>query len=129
MCKEITNCVGYIWWSDKAEPEIIQNKPVVLKNEEIPSIIEGQLFDDKSKISYIIKYVDGQYILKDYIVAEKDYESPNVVKEYRSYRMGEKILKFLEYWESQEDELCLGMKVLQPTKVVFVGFKEEEKKL
>jgi CRISPR type III-associated protein (TIGR04423 family) len=129
MCKEITNCVGYIWWSDKAEPEIIQNKPVVLKNEEIPFIIEGQLFDDKSKISYSIKYVDGQYILKDYIVAEKDYESPNVVKEYRSYRMGEKILKFLEYWESQEDELCLGMKVLQPTKVVFVGFKEEEKKL
>ena len=129
MCKEITNCVGYIWWSDKAEPEIIQNKPVVLKNEEIPFIIEGQLFDDKSKISYSIKYVDGQYILKDYIVAEKDYESPNVVKEYRSYRMGEKILKFLEYWESQEDELCLGMKVLQPTKVVFVGFKEEENKL
>lgn len=129
MCKEITNCVGYIWWSDKAEAEIIQNKPVVLKNEEIPFIIEGQLFDDKSKISYSIKYVDGQYILKDYIVAEKDYESPNVVKEYRSYRMGEKILKFLEYWESQEDELCLGMKVLQPTKVVFVGFKEEEKKL
>lgn len=129
MCKEITNCVGYIWWSDKAEPEIIQNKSVVLKNEEIPFIIEGQLFDDKSKISYSIKYVDGQYILKDYIVAEKDYESPNVVKEYRSYRMGEKILKFLEYWESQEDELCLGMKVLQPTKVVFVGFKEEEKKL
>lgn len=129
MCKEITNCVGYIWWSDKAEPEIIQNKPVVLKNEEIPFIIEGQLFDDKSKISYSIKYVDRQYILKDYIVAEKDYESPNVVKEYRSYRMGEKILKFLEYWESQEDELCLGMKVLQPTKVVFVGFKEEEKKL
>lgn len=129
MCKEITNCVGYIWWSDKAEPEIIQNKPVVLKSEEIPFIIEGQLFDDKSKISYSIKYVDGQYILKDYIVAEKDYESPNVVKEYRSYRMGEKILKFLEYWESQEDELCLGMKVLQPTKVVFVGFKEEENKL
>lgn len=129
MCKEITNSVGYIWWSDKAEPEIIQNKSVVLKNEEIPFIIEGQLFDDKSKISYSIKYVDGQYILKDYIVAEKDYESPNVVKEYRSYRMGEKILKFLEYWESQEDELCLGMKVLQPTKVVFVGFKEEEKKL
>ena len=129
MCKEITNCVGYIWWSDKAEPEIIQNKSVVLKNEEIPFIIEGQLFDDKSKISYSIKYVDGQYILKDYIVAEKDYESPNVVKEYRSYRMGENILKFLEYWESQEDELCLGMKVLQPTKVVFVGFKEEKKKL
>ncbi len=129
MCKEITNCVGYIWWSNKAEPEIIKNKPVVLKNEEIPFIIEGQLFDDKSKTSYSIKYVDGQYILKDYIVAEKDYESPNVVKEYRSYRMGEKILKFLEYWESQEDELCLGMKVLQPTKVVFVGFKEEENKL
>ena len=39
MCKEITNCVGYIWWSDKAEPEIIQNKSVVLKNEEIPFII------------------------------------------------------------------------------------------
>ena len=108
-----------------AKVEMVGINTIVMpdQDEEIPFIIEGQLFDDKSKTSYSIKYVDGQYILKDYIVAEKDYESPNVVKEYRSYRMGEKILKFLEYWEPQEDKFCLNMKVLQPTKVVFVGFK------
>lgn len=128
MCKEITNCVGYIWWSDKAEPEIIQNKPVLLKNEEIPFIIEGQLFDGET--SYSIKYVDGKYILKEYRVANEDFNKSNVVlRKYQSHRMEGKILQFLEYWEAANDGLCLGMKVLQPTKVVFVGFKEEEKKL
>ena len=129
MCKEITNSVGYIWWSNETKPEIKENKLVVLKNEEIPFVIEGQLFDGKT--SYSIKYVDGQYIVNSHDVTDKDYESPNVVKEYQSHRMGGKILRFLEYWELQEEEgdLCLDMKVLKPTKIVFVGFKEEKKKL
>jgi len=125
MCRTITNCVGYIWWSDKAEPEIVQNKSVVLKNEEIPFIIEGQLFDDKSKTSYSIKYVDGEYKLKPYVVADEDFNKSNVVlRKYQSHRMGGKILQFLEYWKAEKDELCLDMEVLKPTEVVFVGFKE-----
>lgn len=125
MCRTITNCVGYIWWSDKAEPEIIQNKQVILKNEEIPFIIEGQLFDDESKTSYSIKYVDGEYKLKPYVVADEDFNKSNVVlRKYQSHRMDGKILQFLEYWKAEKDELCLDMEVLKPTEVVFVGFKE-----
>ena len=124
MCRTITNCEGYIWKSDAEKPDIIKkNIPVNLINGEIPFVIEGQLFDGKT--SYSIKYVDGEYLLEENEVLEKDFTDSNVVlREYQSHRMGGRTLLFLEYWEAEKDELCLGMEVLKPAKVVFVGFKE-----
>ena len=128
MCRKIENCEGYIWRSDAETPVIITSSDVVeLNNGEIPFVIEGQLFDGKT--SYSIKNVDGNYIVNEYTVNGTDYNHVNIDKKhYQSHRMEGRILEFLEYWEPQEDPLCLGMEVLKPTKVVFVGFKEEEEK-
>lgn len=128
MCRQINNCEGYIWRSDAEIPVIITPDDVVeLKNEEIPFVIEGQLFDGKT--SYSIKYVDGNYLVKEYVVDSMDFNHMNNhIKHYQSHRMEGKILKFLEYWETRKDPLCLDMEVLQPTKVVFVGFEEKEDK-
>lgn len=128
MSIKINNCEGYIWKSDADRPIIINPQDCVeLENGEIPFVVEGQLFDGKT--SYSIKYVDGNYVIKEFTVEEGDEEHvDNVLKHYQSHRMEGKVLKFLEYWKPQEDSLCLDMKVLQPTKVVFVGFKEKEEK-
>ncbi len=128
MCRKIENCEGYIWRSDAETPIIIKSSDVVeLNNGEIPFVIEGQLFDGKT--SYSIKYVDGTYIVKEYTVNVTDYNHVNInKKQYQGHRMEGRILEFLEYWEAQKDPLCLDMEVLQPTKVVFVGFKDKEDK-
>lgn len=128
MCRKITNCNGYIWKSDSDKPEIITPEMTIeCNNGEIPFIIEGQLFD--GKISYSIKYVDGAYRVKEYQVNSEDFNQTDVeLKEFQSHRMGDRILCFLEYWKPQEDELCLGMEVMQPAEFVFVGFKAKEDK-
>jgi CRISPR type III-associated protein (TIGR04423 family) len=33
-------------------------------------------------------------------------------------------MKFRQYWRPVEDDLCEGMKVLQPAELVFVGFEK-----
>lgn len=128
MCRKITNCNGYIWKSDSDKPEIITSEMTVeCNNEEIPFIIEGQLFDGKT--SYSIKYVDGAYWVKEYQVDLEDYNRKYVeLKEFQSHRMDGRTLLFLEYWKPLKDELCLGMEVMQPAEFVFVGFKAKEDK-
>lgn len=90
-----------------------------------PFIIEGQLFDGKKSIS--IKYVDGKYIVKKYVLDElpdKDFTEQS----FLAHRMGDvKFLKFRQYWQEQKDELCEGMPVLQPAELVFIGFNDKEK--
>ena len=54
------------------------------------------------------------------------YKGLNTTRKiYVARRMqGIKGLKFLQYWTSEPDVLCEGMPVLQPSKLVFVGFEK-----
>jgi CRISPR type III-associated protein (TIGR04423 family) len=117
---------GYLWYSDAAEPVLYDHKELDLAIDDNanPFIIEGQLYDCDKMKSISIKFVDGQYILKSYDVNSLDFNRENV-KVFHSNRMGERKLKFLQYWEEKEDCLCEGMKLLTPSKQVFVGFVKE----
>ena len=118
---------GYLWYSDKSEPEVLNNKDfeTEIADEKNPFIIEGCLFDGKKSIS--IKYVDGKYIIKTYDLAQFDADGiEKKEKVFYSHRMEGRRLKFNQYWREQEDPLCEGMKVLQPAELVFVGFKDKE---
>ena len=126
---------GYLWLSDA-------NSPIVYRNEQMdkslfeksnPFIIEGQLYDWVSMISYSIKYVDGELKVYQYQVKPDDFNSIGIEEQtYIPNRMeGISGLKFLQYWRPKKDKLCEGMEVKQPCEFVFVGFetkKEEEEK-
>ncbi len=125
----IKNCEGYLWWSDQQNPQIYQDEAlnICLDETKNPFVVEGQLYDKECRQSYSIKYVDGQYLIIMYKVAEQDLTNPdNEQKHFLSNRMDGRWLKFLRYWEEKEDENCMGMPVLTFTKNVFVGFKEKE---
>lgn len=115
------NWVGYLWYSDQDCPKVYNGEKLILNDEDNPFVIEGQLCDDK--VSYSIKYVDGKYLVKSFTLSELPKENVND-KYFQSHRMNGKILHFKEYWEEKTDDLCCGMKVLQPGKLVFVGFKK-----
>ncbi len=125
----IKNCEGYLWWSDQQNPRVYQDEAldICLDETRNPFVVEGQLYDRECRQSYSIKYVDGQYLITIYNVAEQDFTNPdNEPKVFLSNRMGDRWLKFLRYWEEKEDENYMGMSVLTFTKNVFVGFKERE---
>ncbi len=119
---------GYLWYSNKTEPKILNEEEFELEisDNENPFVIEGQLFDADRMLSISIKYVDGKYICNSYNVDSIDFNRSNVEKkEFHSNRMNGYKLQFLQYWTEKEDDLCEGMKVLRPTKSVFVGFIKE----
>ena len=119
---------GYIWYSDKSNPKVFQDEEFEFDTDKIenPFIIEGQLYDDQKMISYSIKFVDGKYICKKYEVESTDFNKKDVeIKTFHANRMDNLKLQFLQYWKEEVDELCEGMKVLQPKELVFVGFVKE----
>lgn len=120
---------GYLWYSDSTEPKVYNNKELelVLDNKHNPFIVEGQLFDSEKNISISIKFVDGEYIINQYNIAEDDYNKCDVtIKEFCAHRMKDvKKLRFLQYWKETSNALCEGMSVLQPAELVFVGFIKE----
>lgn len=125
----IKNCEGYLWWSDQQNPQVYQNEAldICFDENKNPFVVEGQLFDKAYRKSYAVKYIDGQYVMREFNVEEQDFtNSDNELKEFFSNRMDGRWLKFLRYWEEKEDENCMGMPVLTFTKSVFVGFKEQE---
>ena len=124
---KISNCEGYLWWSDQQKPEVYDGKALTvdLDDAKNPFVVEGQLFDKDANISYSVKYVDGRYLIKTYKVEKQDPTNPNNdTKTYLANRMGDRRLTFLRYWEEKEDENCMDMPVLTLTKNVFIGFEK-----
>lgn len=121
---------GYLWYSDRDTPMVYNGEKIalILNDDSNPFVIEGQLYDSNTNISYSIKYVDGRYFVKEYSIDEiKSAPKCEVVDKYfQSHRMGGKVLHLNEVWRPAPDSFCEGMEVLQPAELVFVGFKEEE---
>ena len=136
---------GYLWKSDEQAPEAFSGekllKDLTLNNEENPFYIEGQLYDRIANKSISIKYVDGEYLVNEYIVRKENdgykfYEEKKndrgevvetktiqgevVEKSFKGNKMGD--LLFAELWQEEPDPNCCNMEVLKPTKVAFVGF-------
>ena len=119
---------GYMWYSDAKEPQIYdqEEKDWVIKEDENPFIVEGQLYDTENMKSISIKFVDGEYLVQTHDIDSLDFNRANVdIKVFQSNRMNGRKLRFLQYWNEKEDELCENMKVLVPSKRVFAGFVNE----
>lgn len=122
---ESLNYDGYIWMSDSEAPQILNQESFPQPTQVNPFIVEGQLYNEERGISYSIKYVDGQYLVQKYNVTAADLSnSDNEHKEYLGNLKDGRWLKFLRYWEEDQDDNCMGMPVLKLTKNVFIGFKK-----
>jgi len=134
---------GYFWLSDENNPivftgekylneECVNHKsgnqlinPLLSKN---PFIIEGQLFDRRNKISFSIKYIDGEYMISKFTLSDSEIQSSDSSdkQSYLSKRMDGRKLCFIQRWKEEKDALCEGFPVLQPEDFVFVGFKKDK---
>lgn len=120
---------GYIWWSDKTNPEILKGQPFApeLTDGINPFVIEGQLWDEENGISLSIRYADGHHVIISHSVTKEDLKSNDNPKPefYIRHRIeGTGRLRFLRYWKTEADEYCEGFETLRPDKLVFVGFEK-----
>ena len=131
---------GYLWYSNAQSPQVIDKEEfeLTIDDNHNPFIVEGQLCDVHNRHSISIKFVDGQYIIKEYDFTEDDFSNPEIevktflsnrmeVKTFLSNRMEGKKLQFLQYWRAEKDPLCEHMEVLQSAELVFVGFDKNTK--
>ncbi len=126
-----TNYEGYLWWSDQQKPNVFDNQPIVSQpNKPIwpesgtnPFIIEGNLWDKTTETSYLIRFIDGEYLVYKFELKENEVATHH---EYLPNRMPENIkkLKFKEVWVPKPDTLCNGFEVLKPAFIAFVGFEK-----
>jgi CRISPR type III-associated protein (TIGR04423 family) len=121
--------LGYVWYSDANEPVVILNEEYEndLDENKNPFIIEGFLVNEADHTSISIKYVDGQYIARatdlEGIVNATDKE---YIASSRFDKWKIKALTFKQCWSEVKESGCLDMPVLEPTNLVFTGFKMED---
>ena len=123
------NYEGYLWWSDQQKAEVfLGEKPIELPKELTnPFIIEGNLWDRANETSYLIRFIDGQYLVYKFELNGIPDEriTPH---EYLPNRMpGIDKLIFKEVWEEKPDELCNNFEVLKPAFIAFIGFEKRRK--
>lgn len=120
---------GYIWRSDSDSPEVLTGDKAyggfTPDPSENPFIIEGNLWDEATGVSISIRYIDGRYYIhRTTLTGETDHST---IKKYVAHRIDEyKYLRFVQLWESREDPMCEGMEVLEPSKLVFIGFTNDK---
>lgn len=118
---------GYVWYSDQSEPKILKGErfSIDIDEKKNPFIVEAMLYDKKNAYSFSIKYVDGKYIRQLNLVRQEDFDNKDVDKKKYLASFGDNLtLVFLRYWKPVADSNCEGMEMLQPEKLVFVGFED-----
>lgn len=113
---------GYFWLSNSERPVIVDGafSGLSLLDYYNPFVIEAQLYDKATQMSYSIKYVDGQYFVQKIKVTEQII---NDAKSYISKWDDNERLLFTTTWLKKQDPLCCNMGVLVPADFIFVGFK------
>ena len=116
---------GYLWYSNEQKPQIIVGQSewgIQIDESTNPFIIEGQLWDEESRTSVSIKYIDGQYYKKE-IVLDGEYD----LVEYIPRKMPQvSKLLFARCWKNMKDELCEGFNAKKLDCVLFKGLKMKE---
>ena len=117
------NYQGYIWFSDRSNPEIIDGDFCLeVSQDSDPFIAEAYLLDMEKHISHSIKFVDGEYLFNSFQLGKEDYTDYKV---YEGNRMEGRGLRFSQRWKTVQDELCCGMETQVPAEMVFVGFDKD----
>lgn len=128
----MANYVGYLCYSDDTPVRVLNHEKFSLEAsaEQIPFIIEGELYDEAQRLSWSIRYADGQYRILRYEVLEEgmEFDHQYVVPRFDLAADESKEtcrLHFYQYWMARPEPLCEGMEVLMPAQRVFVGFEQK----
>lgn len=121
---------GYIWRSDSDSPKVHTGDEeyggFTPNPDENPFIIEGNLWDEATGASISIRYVDGKYYIHK-MTEVKGNTDHSTIKTFVAHRIdGYKYLRFVQLWEPRPDPMCEGMEVLEPSKLVFIGFTNDK---
>jgi len=117
---------GYIQMSDRRiEDKYIFSTPSNLpKWEELHQgnfIVELVLFDKESNRSILVRQANDTWIVIDKkLNGNEDIEKFYTLKENLK-------MKIAQIWETEKDEFCLDMEVLEPKYLLFAGFEKDEK--
>lgn len=121
------NFEGYVWESDKTQPKVFNHDREEVLNLSVvnnPFVIEAQLYNDKTKESYSVRFIDGRYIAIKFDLNALSADSQRL--SFAPNRMqGVGNLVFLQNWKAVKDPLCEEMEALQPAELVFVGFNKQ----
>lgn len=115
---------GYVWLSNATKPKFLNNEEYSFASiDENPFIVEALLFCETENVTVEIKHTD-KYIISEYNLTEMGENAETVEKKYLPHRLDKvEKLKFNQFWEAKEDNLCEGMKSLQLKATVFTGFE------
>lgn len=116
---------GYLWYSDKQCPQVLDGQSewgIEIGETTNPFIIEGQLWDEESRTSVSIKYIDGHF-LKNETILNGEYDLVEYIP--RSMPKVNKLL-FARCWKTVDDDLCEGFDTKKLESVLFKGLKMKE---
>jgi len=121
---------GYIWMSDKKEPEVLNDESFDFSKVGVnPFMIEALLYCKDENISLTIRHT-GKYHINEIDLNSLPVGAELVDIEYLPHRLKDekkaidvKKVCFKQLWTPENDANCEGWPVLKMKALVFTGFK------
>ena len=85
-------------------------------------ILEAHFYNEDKKECILIKQINNEYKSIKFTLKDEDLEDINIYQSKLN-----KNFKVATIWEAKEDENCLNLKVLKPSRQLFVGFEKGDK--
>lgn len=130
------NYEGYLWYSDKTYPDVINGVVKDLQNKcsALPFIVEGYLYSKDNNLSIHIRNYDGKYHTGVYFLDKIETNTTELtpVKYLANKKLannsilpGIKFLKFTQVFELKEDIISKNnFKIWKPECKIFTGFEK-----
>lgn len=125
IVSEVSEYIGYLWYSDRELPEMVNGAVVFSEGIENHFIIEGHLYAIDGSRSISIKEVGGEVIIGEV----KWKEIPEMVvleKKLFLQHAANGFVEFVQAWVPEKDVECENFEVLVPAWIAFTGFIKKE---
>ena len=115
---------GYVWFSNKKEPKVLDKELFdSIHFEENSFIIEALLWNAEEETSIMVRHT-GKHHIQKFKLDELPTEYELVEKVYLPHHLGKKVKKvcFKQLWLPEPDPLCEEMPVMTMKALIFTGF-------
>ncbi|MFW6275617.1 MAG: TIGR04423 family type III CRISPR-associated protein, partial [bacterium] len=116
------NYEGYIWFSDKTKPEIVNGS--LPQKPDKGFLVEGMLYNADNKISIMIRHT-GDLHIDEFDLTNLPENSDLKEEKYYAHRIdNSKKMKFKQLWQLEKDSVNLGWDYFSMKALLFVGFEK-----
>lgn len=121
---------GYVWFSNKKEPQILDKALFdSIQFEENTFIIEALLWNAEDGGTSIMVRHTGKYHIQEFKLKELPTGHELVDKVYLPHHLDKvKNVCFKQLWIPEPDALCEGMPVMTMKALIFTGFNSSTEK-